>query len=97
MVGVASLLPSSNFERDRCQVLEPARQALALQEADLDFGHVKPTGTFWRIVKLSAMQERGGCLDSRFVPDQNPDCILAKEWEITQAPGYCFLSGPGFV
>ena len=59
MVGVASLLPSSNFERDRCLVLEPPPQTLALQDADLDFGHVEPTRVLGRIVKLDATQQRG--------------------------------------
>ena len=62
MVGVASLLPSSDFERNRCLVLEPPPQTLALQDANLDFGHVEPTRMFGRIVKLDATQQRSGCL-----------------------------------
>jgi hypothetical protein len=62
MVGIASLLPSSNFERDRWLVLEPPPQTLALQYADLDFGHVEPTRMFGRLVKLDATQQRRGCL-----------------------------------
>src|SRR5438874_1734151 len=62
MLGVASLLPSSNFESDHCLVLKPPPQTLTLQDADLDFSHVEPTRMFGRIVELDATQERSGCL-----------------------------------
>src|SRR5260370_33069056 len=36
------------------QTIHPTRQATALKNADLDFGHIQPTAVFGRVVKLDA-------------------------------------------
>ena len=41
--SVATLLPSSDFERDGSPILETSAQTLTLQDTDLDFGHVNPS------------------------------------------------------
>jgi hypothetical protein len=62
MVGIASLLPGGHFGREGSPVFETPAKTLALQDADLDFGHVEPTGVFGRVVKLDPAQEHGSRL-----------------------------------
>ncbi len=47
MLGVATLLLSSDFERDGSPILETSAQTLTLQDTDLDFGHVKANWHVW--------------------------------------------------
>lgn len=62
VLGIASLLPGGNFGREGSPVLETSSETLALQDTDLDFGHVEPTGVFGRVVQLDPAQQHGGGL-----------------------------------
>src|SRR5260370_3526877 len=54
------------------QTIHPTRQATALKNADLDFGHIQPTAVFGRVVKLDAPENTTrflrweGFIDSRW-------------------------------
>jgi len=57
LICISALLPCRDFERSGGNILEATSQTLAIQDADFDFGHIKPAGMFGRVVKLDAPQE----------------------------------------
>jgi hypothetical protein len=60
-IGVSPPLPSRNLRGESRLLGSTARQALPLQDADLDLGHVQPTRMLGRVVELDpANQGRGG-------------------------------------
>jgi hypothetical protein len=54
-VGVVSLYSAAGG-----RFLEPAVQALAAQNADLDLDHVQPAGVLWRVVELKTLEHPAG-------------------------------------
>jgi hypothetical protein len=60
--GVAPPLPSRHLGGEGGLLGITACQALALQDADLDLGHVQPTGMVRRVVELDPAQQRCGRL-----------------------------------
>ena len=59
---VAVLLPSLDIASQRLACLASGVQALAREDADLDFGHVQPTRMLWRVVEANPAQQLGGLL-----------------------------------
>ncbi len=57
LICISALLPCRDFERSGGNILKAMSQTLAIQDADFDFGHIKPAGIFGRAVKLDAPQE----------------------------------------
>src|SRR5580658_1328288 len=49
---IAPLLPSQHFGAQARLVGDPASDALAIQNANLDLRHVEPTGMLWGVVKF---------------------------------------------
>src|SRR5882757_3946100 len=60
--GVAPPLPSRHLAGERSLLGTTARQALALQDTDLDFGHVQPARMIRRVVELDPAQQCCGHL-----------------------------------
>jgi hypothetical protein len=56
--GVAPLLPGRDLCGEYGLLGRAACQALALQNANLDLGHVEPSRMLWRVVKLDLTQQR---------------------------------------
>jgi len=54
---VAVPLPRGHFAFESLAVGQPPVQALAAQNADLDFGHVQPARMRWRVMKDYASQQ----------------------------------------
>jgi hypothetical protein len=55
--GVALSLPCADFGDEAVGVVDPAIQALAAQDPNLDFDHVQPAGVLGGVVKLQAPQD----------------------------------------
>src|SRR3990172_2010511 len=87
MGAVAPLLPRRHFPGDRGLILEPPPQTLALQDADLQFGHVQPTCMDGRIVKLDATQERGGGLVTKYLLKAGADMRVEVVQHHVDRPG----------
>ena len=58
--SVAPSLPGRNFGGEGGLIGGAARQALALEDADLDLGHVQPAGVHRGVVKFDSAQDAGG-------------------------------------
>ena len=58
--SVAPSLPRRNFGGEGGLIGGAARQALALEDADLDLGHVQPAGVHRGVVKLDSARDAGG-------------------------------------
>lgn len=56
-VSVAIALPSGHLARQDLMVGDASSQTLSSEHADLDLGHVQPTGVFRGVVKLHAAQQ----------------------------------------
>ena len=54
---VAVPFPRRNFLGHFAGVVDAATETLAAEDANLDLGHVKPTGVLWRMVKFQSIQE----------------------------------------
>lgn len=50
--------PGSDLAAQSLGVVDPAIQALAPQDADLDFDHVEPAGVLGSVVELESSQYR---------------------------------------
>ena len=69
--GVAAPLPGGHFARQDRRLGGTAGQALTLQHADLDLGHVQPAGVRGSVMELdSAQQDRRAF---RAMTDRIPD------------------------
>ena len=53
-------LPGGDFAAQSFGVVDPAIQALAAQDADLDLDHVEPTCVLWGVVELEPSQDPPG-------------------------------------
>jgi hypothetical protein len=62
--GVTPPLPSRYRGGESGLLGSTARQALALQNSDLDLSHVQPTRMVRRVVELDPAQDRRGRLDT---------------------------------
>ena len=58
--GVSRLLPSLDFGYQQLSTGNPPIQALAAEDADLNFRHVQPTRVLGHVVKLHPAQELCG-------------------------------------
>src|SRR6266852_5652636 len=67
--GIAPLLPSGDFCDEGSLLGSTARQALALQDSDLDLGHVQPARMVGRVVELDPAQQCRGRLHSEHLLD----------------------------
>src|ERR1039457_7391089 len=56
--GVAPLLPRVNFGFEDGARWQSSIQALAVKNANLNFGHIKPTGMLWCVMEYDPAQER---------------------------------------
>ena len=57
--GVAGELPGVDLVLQRPRIGDAAIQALAREDADLDFGHVQPAGVLGGVVELDPAQQPG--------------------------------------
>src|SRR3972149_8333753 len=57
LVGIAAQLPGVDFGNERGAVRQTPVQTLAIEDADLDFSHIEPTGVFRSVVKDDAAQK----------------------------------------
>jgi hypothetical protein len=52
--------PSGDFATQSLGVVDPASEALAAQDADLDLNHVEPACVLWGVVELDPPQDSSG-------------------------------------
>ena len=78
VVGIAVLLPSSDFLDEGLFVGNPAIEALGRQDAEFGFRQIEPTAVLWGVVPFEALDQAPG-FDGRkgFV-----ECSLAVDAEI---------------
>ena len=50
-------LPGLDFADQEVPVVDASVEALAAQDADLDFDLVQPTGVSWRVVELDPLED----------------------------------------
>src|ERR1019366_2268263 len=60
--GSAPLLPGRRLGGKDSLLGSTARQALALQNPDLDLGHIQPARMLWRVVEFDPTQQCSGRL-----------------------------------
>ena len=58
LLRVSAQLPSIYFIDERGLIRQATIKALAVKNADFDFGHIEPAGMFWRVVKDNTSQQR---------------------------------------
>jgi hypothetical protein len=56
--GIARFFPLLDFSRERLFLSDAPVQALATQDAQLDFRHIQPTAMLGRVVKLQSLAMR---------------------------------------
>ena len=56
-VVVSAFFPGGDFRDEEAPVLDAAVEALAAQDADLDFDLVQPAGVSWRVVELDPLED----------------------------------------
>ena len=56
----AAALPGPDLSFEQVAVSDPAVKTLSAHDADLDLGHVEPTGMLGRVVELQASQDPTG-------------------------------------
>jgi hypothetical protein len=52
----SAALPGPHFGFEQVAIVDPAVETLSAHDADLDLGHVEPTGMLGRVVELQAPQ-----------------------------------------
>jgi len=57
VLGIAACLPGGDLGGERGLIRETPIQALAIENADFDLGHVEPTGMLRRVVEFDAVQQ----------------------------------------
>src|SRR5436309_6718791 len=72
--GIAALLPSHDLGSKQSAIGQTSIKALAIEDTDLDFGHVEPTAVLRRVVKYDTTQQglRGG----------DPEYLLEADAEV---------------
>src|SRR6185437_17146569 len=63
-LGIAPSLPCCHLGDERLLLGGTARQALALEDADLDLGHVQPARMLGCVMELDPAQQGGGRLEA---------------------------------
>ena len=58
--SVALGLPSIDFADETLAGFDALVEALALENADLDFDHVEPAGVLWRVMELDLLEQAAG-------------------------------------
>lgn len=57
VLGVAACLPSGDLGDDRGAIRQAPIQALAIKDADFDFGHIEPTGVLRGVMEDDPPQQ----------------------------------------
>jgi len=60
VVGIAVLLPSSDFLDEGLFVGNPAIEALGRQDAEFGFRQIEPTAVLWGVVPFEALDQPPG-------------------------------------
>jgi hypothetical protein len=87
--SIVSVLPRSDLRSERRCVIDTPGKTLTFQNTNLDFGHVQPTSSLGRVVKLKSIKIRFRLLwgeeiveSSRFVRikliHHNPDAVRIR-------------------
>ena len=82
---VALGLPCVDFALQKLRAGDAAIQALAAEDADLDFRHVQPARVLGRVVKAHATQQLVGRALAQHIVEALPEVNV----QVVPAPGEC--------